>query len=108
LVSTESCADIEDRLAAAGYTVAKATDGGDAVAQARRGTFDAAVVVSTGGKMGLAETVLNIRDIRQAMPIIIVAGDEAPGEGELLMHSVPGTILVDARGVTSLLNSFKR
>jgi DNA-binding response OmpR family regulator len=108
LVSTESRGDVEDCLAAAGYAVSKATDGADAVSITRRGTFDAAVVVSTGRKMGLVETVLNLRDIRQDMPIVIVTGGEAAAEGELLMHSVPRTVLVAAQGVTAILNSFKR
>jgi DNA-binding response OmpR family regulator len=73
LVCSEACDDVEKCLLAAGCWVLKVGDGQAAVSEARRQLFDAAVVVSTGETMDLAETVFNLRDVNGSMQVIIIA-----------------------------------
>jgi hypothetical protein len=108
LISSGNCPDVEGCLVAKGYSVVRAATGGEAVSQTRRGAFDAAVIVSTGREMGLVETVLNLRDIRQAMPIIVVLNRHVFGESEFLTGSLPDTKIVHPRGLGPLLDAFIR
>ena len=64
-----------------GSRVTKLPSGKTAVSHAQRERFDAAIIVSTGEEMDLAETVLNLRDINRSMQVIIVSdrGDARDG-----------------------------
>ena len=109
LVCSESCGEVEKCLLAACRTVAKVDDGQEAISRARRETFDAAVLVSTGGVMDLAETALNLRDIRHSIQIIIVADhlsdDQNIAAKEIVLQSVPKTIVVTMERLRDLLDS---
>ena len=52
-------------------------DGKMAVQRAQREVFDAAILISTGEEMDLAETVFNLSDINRSMELIIVS-DQTP------------------------------
>ena len=79
------------RLRAMGAIVHIAIDGPTAVEDMRHGRFDAAVIVSTGNAMDVVETTLNLRELRPAMPIVIISDSAMaePAHGE----SVPAAKL---------------
>jgi hypothetical protein len=87
--------------------VAKVGDGDSAVERTRREIFNAAVVVSTGEEMDLAETVFNLRDIRSFMPIVIVAELARPTADVAgqIAAAVPGITLVSLDGLKVLLKN---
>ncbi len=74
LVCSEAGEAVESCLNDAGCNVVRVADGTEAISRILSEMFDAAVIVSTGKKMDPAETVLNLADIRELMPIIIVTG----------------------------------
>jgi DNA-binding response OmpR family regulator len=97
--------EVEKCLTGAGLMVTKVSEGDRAVTIVRRESFDVAVLVSTGGKMDLAETVFNLRDIRSSLPIVIVtdrADTSAVVVGEIATR-VPKTIVVNLHGLELMI-----
>jgi len=53
--------------------VSQVLDGSTAIARAQHEIFDAALLISTGEEMDLAETVFNLSDVSGAMELIILS-----------------------------------
>ena len=109
LVCSESCEAVEKWLTRVGCVVTKVGDGDGAVNKIRREIFDSAVLISTGKKMDLAETVFNLRDIRSSMEIVIVT-DCADASGSVvgkIAATVPNTITLSLHGLEVLIGAFK-
>lgn len=73
LVGSEIRPALMELLLDYGSRVTKLPNGKMAVSHAQRELFDAAIIVSTGEEMDLAETVFNLRDINSSMQVIIVS-----------------------------------
>jgi hypothetical protein len=105
LVSSEACDEVEKCLLSAGCGVVKLNSGEAAISRAQRENFDAAVLVSTGKAMDLAETVLNLRDVNQSMRIIVVIERDIIKNDfltkTLVAHPVPGTQLLTVAQIES-------
>ena len=105
LVSSTPCDEVEEFLRDQGCGITRVSDGYTAVQKARKESFDAVLVISTGKDMDLIETVLNLRDVSWLMEIIMVA-DWADSSGNLLIRiatKVPNTIVVNLEGLRFLL-----
>lgn len=107
LVCVEYCDDVEKDLTEAGYKVFRVGDGGTAIFRARKELFDCAVLVSTGDEMDLAETALNLKDIRITMPIVIVLR-ERYDPLDRVVNAIQDVRLVSKRGLAELVRSLKK
>ena len=72
LVCSRRCEEVESQLAKFGCRLTKVPDGSKALGTIRHKPFDTAIVLSTGEQMDLVETILNLRDIRPSMPVIVL------------------------------------
>ena len=110
LVCSESWDAVEKCLSRAGCAVTKVRDGDRAINKIRRKIFDTAVVVSTGKKMDLAETVFNLRDIRSSMEIVIVTDRADASESVIgkIAATVPKTITLTLHGLEVLLGALSK
>ncbi len=92
-----------------GASVTTLPSGKTAVSHAHHEIFDAAIIVSTGEEMDLAETVFNLRDVNSSMQVIIVAGHADANEGaiskEALVRLVPNTKVMTAQELKTHLES---
>jgi hypothetical protein len=98
LVCSRGCERVEDNLRHAGYRVIKVTDGAVAIERAKHERLNAAVLISTGTQMDLAETALNLKDINSTVEIIIVVGSDIAGEKAAqtaaIVRALPETCVV--------------
>jgi hypothetical protein len=73
---------VENQLAEFGCRLKKVRDGSKALGTVRHEAFDSAILLSTGAQMDLVETILNLRDIRPAMPVIVLIDPASAGPKE--------------------------
>jgi CheY-like chemotaxis protein len=99
LVCSRDCGGVEENLRHAGYRVIKVADGSAAIERAKHEPLNAAVLISTGTKMDLAETVLNLKDINSSVEIIIVVGsdsaEEKAAQTAAIVQAVPETSVIN-------------
>src|SRR5262250_302888 len=74
LVGAELPTPVMDLLLDGGSRITKIPTGKAAVSYAQREMFDAVIIISTGDEMDAAETIFNLRDINNAMQVILVSG----------------------------------
>jgi DNA-binding NtrC family response regulator len=95
LVSAAACNDIEECLFRAGCSVSKVDDGSRALSRVRHEPLDSIILISTGTKMDLAETALNLRDMNPALEIIILTDQrgtaEEAAQTDAVAHAIPQT-----------------
>ena len=105
------CSDFNDNLATDsardGWRLIWVYDGKTAISKVRREKFDMIVLLSTGKEMDVTETLLNLRDIRESMPIVVVTEphevEKSPGPNLTL----PNTKVVSVQGLGNLIESLK-
>lgn len=109
LVCSRGCTRVEQYLVEAGYCLTKVDEGKAAIARAKHEPLNAAVLVSTGMEMDLAETVLNLKDVNPGVPIIIVAGssiaEEKVVQTAAIVRALPETTVVTAGELAHYLTS---
>jgi CheY-like chemotaxis protein len=98
LVCSQGCGRVEEELRHAGYGVTKVADGAAAISRAKHEPLNAAVLISTGTEMDLAETALNLKDINPAVEIIIVNGsdnaEEKAAQTAAIVQALPETSVI--------------
>ena len=111
LVCSRGCTRVEHYLVHAGYRVTKVDEGRAAIARAKHEPVNAAVLVSTGMEMDLAETALNLKDISPCVPIIIVAGssnaEEKAVQAAAIVRALPEITVVTAGELEHHLTSLR-
>ena len=109
LVSAQSAGELESRLRAVGYNITSVNDGGVAISRARAEAFDAAILVSTGRQMGLAETAFSLRALTPSMPIVILTTNGVADQTSTLAGAVaglvPNTSVLDVEGLESFFRA---
>ena len=72
IVCSQASAAVKTQLDCHGWRANWARDAKTAIAKVRRESFDLAVLISTGAEMDVTETLFNLRDLRQSLPIAVV------------------------------------
>jgi DNA-binding response OmpR family regulator len=73
VVGSEIPEPVKRILSEVNAKVSHVADGNTAIARAHHENFDAALLISTGEEMDLAETVFNLSDVSRAMELIILS-----------------------------------
>jgi PleD family two-component response regulator len=72
LICTDDCDEFANISENQSFNLAIVHDGEQAVERVERESFDATVILSTGKNMDPLETALNLRDINQAMDVLVL------------------------------------
>lgn len=93
LVCSRRCAEVENKLADFGCRLKRVRDGTKALGRVRHEMFDTAILLSTGRQMDLVETILNLRDIRPSMPVIVLidpaASEPSSSAQAIIARAIP-------------------
>ena len=73
VVCSDLYGDLKSRLVWRDWKVIWVRDAKAAIAKVRRERFNLTLLISTGAEMDITETLLNLRDIRRSMPIVVVS-----------------------------------
>ena len=109
LVGSDASHDVEKQFVHADCHVVKTNAGAAAVGYAKRNSFSAAVLMSTGREMDLAETALNLRDIQPSLEIIILV-DRTPDkemevQADAVLRAIPKSRILPKSDLKSYLAS---
>ena len=98
LVCSPDCNRVEKHLVHAGYGVTKVGEGTAAIERAKHELLNAAVLISTGKEMDLAETIFNLRDVNPAIEIIIIdnpdSAEEKAAQTAAIAQALPETTVL--------------
>jgi len=98
---------IEKRLHVVGCDVIQATDRNMALDLAHHQRFDAAVLLSDGSLLDVAETVFNLRDLNRSMKVIILlerANNSNRFLRQLIEHPIEGATIMTRRELQKILH----
>ena len=108
LVGIDNHQILEKRLQAAGCHVVTVKDDEAALDHARHEVFDKTVMVSKGSLINVTETIFNLRDINDAMEIIVVVDRLGKNVNrflrQLLEHPIEGTQVMTRRQLQKALH----
>ncbi|HZA52814.1 MAG TPA: hypothetical protein VE616_01080 [Candidatus Udaeobacter sp.] len=109
MVGSDADKDVQEQFIHADCHVVKTNAGAAAVAHAKHHSFSAAVLMSTGQEMDLAETALNLRDIQPSLEIIILV-DRTPDkelevQADAVLHAIPKSRILTKSDLKSYLAS---
>jgi hypothetical protein len=111
LVGSDASHDVEKQFVRADCHVVKTNAGPAAVAYAKHNYFSAAVLMSTGREMDLAETALNLRDIQPSLEIIILVDrtpdEEMEAQADAVLLAIPKSRLLTKPELNSFLAASK-
>jgi DNA-binding response OmpR family regulator len=111
LVGSDACMDVEEQLVRADCHVVETNAGRAAVGCARYNSFSAAVLMSTGREMDLAETALNLRDMQPSLEIIILVDRtldaELEAQADAVLRAIPKSRILTKPEFNSYLASSK-
>jgi len=106
------CSDFNDNLATDsardGWRLIWVYDGKTAISKVRREKFDMIVLLSTGKEMDVTETLLNLRDIRESMPIVVVTEPHEVEKSLVPNLTFPNAKVVSVQGLGNLIESLKK
>jgi hypothetical protein len=102
---------IEKRLQVIGCDVIAVTDRGRALDLAHHQRFTAAVLLSDGSLLDIAETVFNLRDLNRSMKVIILI-ERAKNSNrflrQLIEHPIEGATIMTRRELQQILHRLGR
>jgi len=105
------CSEFNDNLATDsardGWRLIWVYDGKTAISKARREKFDMIVLLSTGKEMDVTETLLNLRDIRESMPIVVVTEPHEVEKSLVPNLTLPNAKVLSVQGLGNLIESLK-
>ena len=110
LVGIDNNQILEKRLHAAGCQVVTVKDDEAALVHARHEVFDKTVMISRGSLINVTETIFNLRDINDAIEIIVVVDRLGKHVNrflrQLLEHPIQGTQVMTRRQLQKALHGF--
>ena len=111
LVGSDADKDVQEQFIRADWHVVKTNAGAAAVAHAKHNSFSAAVLMSTGQEMDLAETALNLRDIQPSLEIIILVDrtpdKELEAQADAVLRAIPHSRILAKPELDTFLASTK-
>ena len=106
LVSQAGCSDLDERRLRVGCFLIKVDNGAEAISRAKHEELDAAVLVSTGKDMDLAEIALNLSDIKPSLDIILIAQQKREKDAPqmyALARAIPHMIMLTPQELNDYL-----
>ena len=109
VIGSKTPRSLNELLHATDSRVTQVADGQTAVSRAQCEMFHAAILISTGEEMDLAETLFNLRDISGSMELIILSDQSDAAKSavpmETLVSLVPKASVMTTRELMKRLNA---